>query len=119
MAFETTLGELMRQDTIDANKILSELLSEKNIDMKTHILTPIEFAILESTVNNLESMLFETKGKLPITTKLLRDIIRQLKKFMVSWQRLSRKEITETLQAAKQQEVAQRSLFGRLTGMEK
>lgn len=119
MAVETKLEELMREDTLDANKILSELLDPKNIDMKTHIQDPVTFAILESIVNNLEELLSlaeKTKVKLPLTKKVLKDIISQLKKLLVSYKRLGRIEVTETLQKAKEQETS-RSLFDKLAGI--
>ena len=122
MAFETTLGELQKEDTIDANKILESLLNPKNIDMKTHIVSPITFAILESVVNNLENLLTEVnqqKLKLPMTKKVLRDLIKQLKLFLVSWNRLSREEITKTLQSLRQEGMQERSLYQRLIGMGK
>ena len=122
MAFETVLSELQKEDTIDANKILESLLNPKNIDMKTHIVSPVTFAILESVVNNLESLLTQTgkqKLKLPLTKKLLRDMIKQLKMFLVSWNRLSREEVTKTLQSLRQEGMQDRSLYQRLLGMDK
>lgn len=119
MALETALGELIKEDQIDANKILHELLDQKNIDMKTHINDPITFAILESFIYIINDMLKDIKKsgtRLPITEKFLKSFLAQLKKFLVSWDRQSRKEITETLQAIKQENSNERSLFQRLTG---
>ena len=122
MAFETVLSDLQKDETIDANKILESLLNPKNIDMKTHIISPITFAILESVVKNLENLLTQTgkqKIKLPLTTKLLKDMIKQLKMFMVSWNRLSRDEITKTLQSLRQEGMQDRSFYQKLLGMGK
>jgi len=122
MAFETELGELMRQDTLDANKILDNLLNPKNIDMKTHIISPITFAILESVIINLENLLTDVnsqKMKLPLAKKLLKDMINKLKFFLVSWNRLSREEITKTLQSQRQEGTTERSFYQRLLGMGK
>jgi len=120
MAFESTLERLFRGETIDANKILHELLSEKGLDMKTHISDPITFAILESIINQIEDLLSETKGlKLPYTKKFLKDMIKQLKKFLVSWNRLSRREVAEILKATKEEGSEARSFFQKLTGMGK
>jgi len=122
MAFETVLEDLQRQEMVDANKILESLLSPKNIDMKTHIISPVTFAILESIVTNLENLLTEIgkqKIKLPLTKKILNDLILKLKLFLVSWNRLSREEITKTLQSLRQEGMQDRSLYQRLLGMGK
>ena len=119
MAFEGQISDLMREDTIDANKILDNLLDPKNIDMKTDINDPITFAILESLVAHFEELLsgFEKKKiDLPITKKLLKDMILYLKKFLISWERKSRIEITETLKANKEQESGAKSFFQKLSG---
>ena len=122
MAFETVLGDLQKDEMIDANKILESLLNPKNIDMKTHIISPVTFAILESVVKNLENLLTQTgkqKIKLPLTTKLLKDMIKQLKMFMVSWNRLSRDEVTKILQSLRQEGMQDRSFYQKLLGMGK
>lgn len=122
MALETQLGELFKEEIIDANKILDSLLSPKNIDMKTHIMSPITFAILESVVYNFESLLSELgsqKIKLPLTKKVLEKIIQKIKLFMVSWNRLSREEITKTLQSIRQEGATERSFYQKLLGMGK
>lgn len=120
MAFETVLSGLQKEETIDANKILDSLLNPKNIDMKTHIISPITFAILESVVSNLENLLTETgkqKIQLPLTKKLLKDMTMKFKLFMVSWNRLSREEITKTLQSLRTEGMQDRSLYQKLLGM--
>lgn len=122
MAFETSLGELLKEDTIDANKILHELLDYRNIDTKTHIADPITFAMLEAVIVEFDNMIFTLKGskyKCPDTEKFLKTFVTQLKKFLVSWDRLGRKEITETLRANREEESGTRSLFQRLAGMGK
>ena len=122
MAFETVLSDLQKEETIDANKILDSLINPKNIDMKTHIISPITFAILESIISNLENLLTEVgkqKIKLPLTKKLLKDMTMKFKLFMVSWNRLSREEITKTLQSIRQEGMQDRSLYQKLLGMGK
>ena len=122
MALETSLGDLFKEETIDANKILDKLLDPKNIDMKTHIISPITFAYLEGVVNNIEILLGDIKGgkiKLPLTTKLLKDIVKKIKLFMVSKDRLSRTEITETLKSIRQEGATERSFFQKLLGTSK
>lgn len=117
MAFESTFDELLKDETLDANAILHELLDPKNIDMKTHIADPITFAMLEAIISNLED-LFSTakKAKMPLTKKILRDTIKHLKMYLVSWKRLSRKEITETLQKTKEEDNS-RNIFQKLAGL--
>jgi len=123
MAFELALGDLQKDDELTANKILETLLNPKNINMKTHILTPVTFAILESIIMNLESLLTEInkekKVKLPLTTKILKDTIVYLKQFMVSWNRLSREEITKTLQSIRQEGSGERSFWQKMIGTNK
>lgn len=122
MAFEGQISDLMREDNIDANKILSELLDAKNINLKTDIPDPITFAILESIVWELENMLSainEKKLRLPILKGTLRKIIRLLKEFSVSWERKSRIEITETLKASKEEGTGAQSFFQKLSGFVK
>lgn len=120
MAMETQISELMREDTIDANKILDNLLSPENIDMKTHICDPVTFSLFQSLVDNFEKLAMLQKSKkkqLPITSKLLEDICSNLKKFLVSWNRESRKEVTETLKAVKEEGAGAKSLFQKIAGM--
>ena len=120
MALETELGELFKEETIDTRKILSDLLNPKNIDMKTHIVSPLTFAILEGIINNIEELLSEIgkqKVKLPLTKKLLKKIIRQLKLFLVSWNRLSREEVTKTLQSIRTEGTEGKSLYQKLLGI--
>ena len=119
MAFEGQISDLIREDTIDSNKILSDLLDPKNLDMKTDIRDPITFSILESLVSEIEELLSgvnEKKLQLPITKKLLKNMLVYLKKFLVSWERKSRIEITETLKATKEQESGAKSLFQKIAG---
>jgi len=119
MAFENVLGELQIQEDTSANKILDSLLNPKNIDMKTHIVSPITFAIMEGIINNIEGLLtdmYNQKIKLPMTTKLLKDVVKKLKQFMVSWNRLSREEITTTLQSIRQEGATERSFFQKMLG---
>jgi len=119
MAFENVLGELQIQEDTDANKILESLLNPKNIDMKTHIVSPITFAIMEGIINNIEGLLsaLDTqKIKLPMTKKLLKGIVIKIKLFMVSWNRMSRDEITKTLQSIRQEGATERSFFQKMLG---
>ncbi|MBY8981651.1 MAG: hypothetical protein KGD57_01770 [Candidatus Lokiarchaeota archaeon] len=122
MAFEQVLGDLQKEESADANKILESLLSSKNIDMKTHIINPVTFAILEGIIVTVEDLLTEInqqKLKLPLTKKLLKTVLFQIKKFMVSWNRQGRKEITETLQSIRQEGATERSFFQKMTGIGK
>lgn len=120
MAFENVLGDLKKDDDVDANQILNSLLNPKNIDMKTHIISPIAFAVFEAIQKDIESLLTEIGKdknlKLPRTKKLLKNLDTQIKKFMVSWNRKSRDEITSTLQSIREEGATERSFFQRLTG---
>jgi len=117
MAFENVLGELQIQEDTSANKILDSLLNPKNIDMKTHIISPITFAIMEGIINNIEGLLSSIKKlKLPMYKKVLREVVKKLKQFMVSWNRMSRDEITKTLQSIRQEGATERSFFQKMLG---
>ena len=117
MALDRAFGDFLGEEGVGAGKILSDLLNDKNIDTKTHIVSPVTFAILESVVDYLsEVQIFAKKKGLKETSKFLDNFIFKLKKFLVSWQRLSRKEITETLARVTEQQTA-KSLTSRLLGM--
>lgn len=120
MAFESVLGDLKKSDDVDAVQILNSLLNPKNIDMKTHIISPIAFAIFEAILKDIENLLTEIgkdkKLKLPRTVKLLKNLDNQIKMFMVSWNRQSRNEITSTLQSIREEGATDRSFFQKLTG---
>ena len=126
MAMETQISELMREDFINSNKILSDLLDPKNINMKTDIRDPITFSLLEAIVNQLEDMLLRINSvfektkiriKLPITKKMLKDLIKNLKQFLVSWDRQSRTEITETLKSTHEEGSGAKSLFQKMADL--
>lgn len=120
MALETQLGELFKEDTIDSMKILDSLLSPKNLDMKTDIISPLKFATLEAIVDNIQFLLAELdkqKLKLPMTEKLLKKLIYKIKLLMVSHVRKSRTEITETLKSIRQEGSTERSFFQKMLGL--
>ena len=120
MALERELEDMLKSDNIDANKILDSLLNPKNLDMKTHIVSPITFAVLEGICDNLDiliSSISTKKMSLPRTTKLLKTLRIKIKMFLVSWNRLSREEITKTLQSTRQEGVGERSLYQKLLGL--
>lgn len=119
MAFENVLGDLKKDDDVNATQILNSLLNPKNIDMKTHIISPVTFAILEGIVSDIENLLQEVNSsglKLPRTKKLLLKVVKQIKVFMVSWNRLSRIEVTKTLQSIREEGSTDRSFFQKLLG---
>lgn len=117
MALDNVFTDLMRGEDITTEKILSELLNDKNINLKTHIITPIELSILEGYIEYLEELqIFAKKHGLKKTARFLNTFLKRFKQFMVSWQRLSRKEITETLAGIREQQTA-KSLTSRLLGM--
>lgn len=124
MAMETQISELMKEDTMNTTKILSDLLNPKHINMKTDITDPITFSLLEAIVNQLEDMLNGIKDntkkqklKLSITKKMLKKMIKCLKEFLVSWDRKSRTEITETLKSTREEGSGARSLFQKMADL--
>ena len=56
MAMEVALGNITKLEDTNANKILESLLNPKNIDMKTHIVSPVTFAILHNANNWFEKL---------------------------------------------------------------
>ena len=120
MALETRLGELFKEETIDGMKILDSLLSPKNIDMKTDIVSPFKFAVLEAVVTTAKYCLAEIKKAqliLPMFEKFLKKLIHQIKVLMVSHVRKSRDEITRTSQSLRQEGTTERSFFQKMLGM--
>lgn len=120
MALDLKLGDLEYDEDTTTNKILESLINDKNIDLKTHIINPVVFATLNTIIYNIENLLTEmttNKLKLPKTKKFLEDFIFTLKKFMISWNRLSRNEITTTLQSIRNEEQSTRSFAERLMGL--
>lgn len=122
MAFELSLEDLEKKQQIDSSKILNDLLNPENINMKTHIISPITFSILESIILNVEDLLTEIGEKkldLPLTRQLLKDLKERLKEFLVSWNRQSRLEVTEVLKSVGQEGSGERTFFQKLLGTNK
>ncbi len=86
------LDEMDEDNDISLNQILNNLLSaEQNLELKSHVFRPKELAVLDVLANDLKS-----KG-LPISSKVLKDFINMYLKYMVSFKRLSRKEVIKAL----------------------
>lgn len=124
MAFDVALGELQVNtgSMLDANKILDNLINPKNIDLKTHIQNPILWSIFESIVDNIDALLKkvgQVKLRLPKFKKMLKSLKTKIKRFMISWNRMSRLEITDTLKSIRNEEKASRTFAERLLGLNK
>lgn len=119
MSLERVTRELFPEEDITTEKILSELLSNKNINLKTHIISPIEFAILEAYITQIKiEMLFAKKHGYKQTTAFLEDFILRLKEFMVSWKRMSREEVISALAEIRKEKTG-RTFSEKLLGLGK
>lgn len=88
----SVLDELDEVDDISLNQILNNLLSaDKNLELKTHIFKPKELASLSVLAKYLRDKEF------PISAKVLDNFIEMYLKYMVSFKRLSRKEVIKAL----------------------
>lgn len=121
MAFEVDLEELQREETINADKILSEYFSPKNINLKTEINAPTEFTVLNIIQKNFNDFINFGDGKRNFkrTKKTLKDFLDLFKEYMVSHNRKSRGEVADVLKAMKEQQNQSRGLLDKLTGMGK
>jgi hypothetical protein len=101
-----------KNDEIDATKILNELIDNKTgqIRMKSHILTPMEIAMLHSLSD------YYKKLKMPILSKFIYDLAVYYEELMCSYQRKSREEITKVLSSRMEDTHTTRSTFDKLLG---
>jgi hypothetical protein len=112
-------GLIPEEDEAGNIKILNDLLTDVNIDLKTEILAPVEFALLDAIIEQLEDMRFTaTKGKLTYTAKTLKTLSLKIKSFMYSYKRQSRGETYNTLAEARKEKSA-RTWSQKLLGMNK
>ena len=118
MAFEVDLEEMMREESMDANKILNEYFSTKNINLKTQIDALTEFTTLDTIAKNFNKFvnLDGNKHKFKETPKTINYWMDRFKEYAVSHQRKSRIEVGEVLKALKQQETGDRSLLQKFLG---
>jgi len=117
MALETFGRELFSDEEVSAEKILSQLLSNKNINLKTHILSPVEMAILESYIDEIDKQrVFAKEHGYKQTARFLKNFTLKFKEFMVSWKRLSREEIISALAEIRKEKTG-RNFAERLLGM--
>lgn len=100
------------KDEIDATKILNELINNKNgqIRMKTHIITPVEIAMLHSMAD------YYKKIKMPILSKFISDLANYYEELMVSYQRKSREEVTKILSTRLEDKTTSNTMFNKLLG---
>lgn len=121
MAFEVDLEELQKEETVDANKILHEYFTPKNINLKTEINAPTEFTTLDTIATHFNNLIGfgAKKRRFKKTPKTIKYWLGMYKEYMVSHGRKSRSEVGDVLKAMKQQENSERSLLQKLTGMGK
>jgi len=99
MAIEELYNELLQTEELTAERILNTLLrADENLNLKTHIENPIALAILTVMAERLQRM------KLKKSSQTLRRFIRVYLEYMVSYKRLSRKEIIDALKERRREE---------------
>jgi len=122
MAIEQSLGDLINEnETANVLSILESLLNPENIDMKTHIISPVSFAVFEAIISDFDLLVCDIDKncvyRLTMTKSLLETTRDKLKMFLISWNRESRKEITETLKSIREEGSGERSFFQRILGI--
>ena len=92
------------------NDILMRMLEgDKDLDLKTHIISPINLARLKFCSDFLKM------EKLPESSKLISDFITTLNRYMVSFDRLSRTEIIKAISSLLDKEQVRLTLSEKLT----
>lgn len=108
MSYET-FSELSDFDEKTDMVILNDLQDlSKNIEAKTHIINPFNIMLLKIQETSLNGNKFRK------TKKFINNIIEYLLKYMVSYNRLSRKEITETLKRLIEEKKSQNMLLDKV-----
>lgn len=88
MSFTQLFNELVQTKDISLQQILNNLLDgTSDLDLKTHINNPKDMSALYILTIYFKAM------KLPKSAKLLDVFIEKFTRYMVSYKRLSRKEI--------------------------
>jgi hypothetical protein len=112
-------GLLPEEEELGNTKILNDLLTDLNIDLKTEILAPVEFALFDAIIEQLNDLAFtSSKYKFKSTSKLLKTLSYKMKAFMYSYKRQSRTETYSTLAEARKEKSA-RTWSQKLLGMGK
>jgi len=92
MSLEQLYNELLQGEELTREKILNALLrSDENLTLKTHIENPIALAVLTVMGERLKKM------KMNRSSRTIERFIRVYLEYMVSYKRLSRKEIIDAL----------------------
>jgi len=85
-------SDLFKTEDLSFQKILNELMrSDVNLPLKTQIENPLNLAILKVLANMLKQRGMKKSGK------ILDDFIRTFLEYMVSYKRMSRKEIIDAV----------------------
>jgi len=85
------LNEFTKSDKIDIEEILSLMLTDDDIELKTEIHSPLNLARLRTI-----AIYFELED-CPESAKVILEFINSYLKYMVSYNRQSRKEIIEAI----------------------
>lgn len=91
--------DLIKSEDLSLEKILAILLkSDDNLALKTQVDNPLGLSILSMLAEYLKTK------KLKISSKLLKGFIKLYLEYMVSYKRMSRKEIIEGMKSLYQYE---------------
>jgi len=109
MVFENPMRDLSKNTKLTYQQVLNNLLEGKNnLELKTHIFKPKALAGLKSIAQYLETI------GLPISSKLILDYIQTYLEYMVSYKRLSRKEVIQALTLSNRDENTDNSFITKL-----
>lgn len=103
-------GDLKEITETSLNDILMRMLEgDKDLDLKTHIISPINLARLKLCSDFLKM------EKLPKSGELISKFITTLNRYMVSFDRLSRTEIIKAISSLLDKEQVRLSISEKLT----
>jgi len=102
MELEQFISELKKNDENEFSKLISELINDKNIELKTEISNPLVMSILDSLGEYLEQ-----KG-LKQSSSLLKTFLFWFRVNMISFKRKSRNEYIKAINSLYSSEITEK-----------
>ena len=81
------------------SKLIQEILSNENIEQKTEIKNPVDYAIIQSMSNMLKTYQINGKWMFPKTISFLDNLVKQICIFNISKDRKGKSELTDIAKA--------------------
>jgi len=102
MELEQFISELKKSDENELSKLISELINDRNIELKTEISNPLIMSILDSLGDYLEQ-----KG-LKQSSNLLKSFLFWFRVNMISFNRKSRTEYIKAINSLYSSEITEK-----------